>query len=60
MNKQFFIAQWQAAIGWTWTFTTQALIVVAGGSAVFISLHVFGAAWRARGVPGWVNPEFDS
>ncbi|XRM45399.1 hypothetical protein ABZX51_008495 [Aspergillus tubingensis] len=56
----FFIAQWQAAIGWTWTFTTQALIVVAGGSAVFISLHVFGAAWRARGVPGWVNPEFDS
>ncbi|BCS11834.1 hypothetical protein ALUC_41174S [Aspergillus luchuensis] len=56
----FFIAQWQAAIGWTWTFTTQALIVVAGGSGVFISLHVFGAAWRARGVPGWVNPEFDS
>ncbi|GLA05980.1 hypothetical protein AnigIFM60653_006501 [Aspergillus niger] len=56
----FFIAQWQAAIGWTWTFTTQALIVVAGGCGVFISLHVFGAAWRAKGVPGWVNPEFDS
>ncbi|PYH90604.1 MFS transporter [Aspergillus ellipticus CBS 707.79] len=57
----FFISQWQAAVGWTWTFTTQALIVLIAGTGVFVSLHVFGGRWRARaGVPGWVNPEFDS
>ncbi|PYI04563.1 MFS transporter [Aspergillus sclerotiicarbonarius CBS 121057] len=56
----FFIAQWEAAVGWTWTFTTQALITLVAGTGIFISLHVFGPSWRARAVPGWVNPEFDS
>ncbi|RAK99529.1 putative MFS transporter [Aspergillus ibericus CBS 121593] len=56
----FFIAQWEAAVGWTWTFTTQALITLVAGTGIFVSLHVFGPSWRARAVPGWVNPEFDS
>ncbi|OOF93173.1 hypothetical protein ASPCADRAFT_151615 [Aspergillus carbonarius ITEM 5010] len=56
----FFIAQWEGAVGWTWTFITQALITLVVGTGIFISLHVFGPSWRARAVPGWVNPEFDS
>ncbi|KAF4152129.1 hypothetical protein CNMCM6069_002551 [Aspergillus lentulus] len=57
----FFIAQWQAATGYTWTFTTQALIVAVGGTAVFALLHWFGASMRKMSpVPSWVNPEFDS
>ncbi|KAL2865160.1 putative MFS transporter [Aspergillus lucknowensis] len=57
----FFIAPWQAAAGWTWTFTAQALVVVGAGSALFGLLWRFGAVLRARAaLPGWVNPEFDS
>ncbi|KAG2417756.1 hypothetical protein HFD88_008975 [Aspergillus terreus] len=57
----FFIANWQAAVGWTWTFTAQALIVVVAGTAVFLILQRFGALLRAKApVPSWVNPEFDS
>ncbi|KAF9893223.1 hypothetical protein FE257_011646 [Aspergillus nanangensis] len=57
----FFIATWQAASGWTWTFTTQGLIVLVGGTLVFAGLQRFGAVLRAKApVPSWVNPEFDS
>jgi hypothetical protein len=57
----FFIAQWQATAGYTWTFTTQALIVAVAGTAVFALLHWFGASMRKKSpVPSWVNPEFDS
>lgn len=56
----FFIAQWQATAGYTWTFATQALIVAVAGTAVFAFLHWFGASMRKRSpVPSWVNPEFD-
>ncbi|KAL4889583.1 major facilitator superfamily domain-containing protein [Aspergillus ambiguus] len=57
----FFIANWQAAVGWTWTFTTQALIVVVAGTAIFLVLQRFGTTLRAKApVPSWVNPEFDT
>ncbi|GMF77776.1 unnamed protein product [Aspergillus oryzae] len=61
-NKiQFFIANWQASSGWTWTFTAQALIVLVAGTGVFAVLQRYGAFLRSRAkVPGWVNPEFDS
>ncbi|CAG8893645.1 unnamed protein product [Penicillium egyptiacum] len=56
----FFIASWQASSGWTRTFTTQGLIVLAGGGVVFGVLHKFGARMRAKAPePSWVNPEFD-
>ncbi|KAL4965558.1 putative MFS transporter [Aspergillus stella-maris] len=57
----FFISPWVDAVGYTWTFTTQALIVVIPGTALFLGLQWFGARIRGRAaVPGWVNPEFDS
>ncbi|KAL4943620.1 hypothetical protein BDV06DRAFT_234500 [Aspergillus oleicola] len=57
----FFISPWVDAVGYTWTFTTQALIVVVPGTALFLVLQRYGAVIRARApVPGWVNPEFDS
>ncbi|GIJ99781.1 hypothetical protein Aspvir_003784 [Aspergillus viridinutans] len=57
----FFIAQWQATAGYTWTFTTQALIVAIAGTAVFALLHWFGTTMRKKSpLPSWVNPEFDS
>ncbi|KAF9245123.1 hypothetical protein DTO027I6_9190 [Penicillium roqueforti] len=56
----FFIANWQASSGWTWTFTAQGLIVLGGGFLVFGGLHMFGAWMRAKAPqPSWVNPEFD-
>ncbi|CAL5870809.1 uncharacterized protein PFLUO_LOCUS5049 [Penicillium psychrofluorescens] len=57
----FFIASWEASSGWTWTFTTQALIVLAGGGMLFGLLHRYGAWMRAKAPqPSWVNSEFDS
>lgn len=57
----FFIANWQASSGWTWTFTAQALIVLIAGTGVFAALQRYGAFLRAKSpVPKWVNPEFDS
>ncbi|KAJ5563416.1 hypothetical protein N7535_008580 [Penicillium sp. DV-2018c] len=56
----FFIASWQESCGWTWTFTTQGIIVLVGGCLVFGGLHRFGAWMRAKAPqPSWVNPEFD-
>ncbi|CAG8168250.1 unnamed protein product [Penicillium nalgiovense] len=56
----FFIASWQESSGWTWTFTTQGLIILAGGCVVFGVLHKFGAWMRVKAPqPSWVNPEFD-
>lgn len=60
-QRQFFIAPWQESTGWTWTFTTQALIVVVLSGTGLAALQRFGASWRARApVPAWVNAEFDS
>ncbi|KAL3470692.1 major facilitator superfamily domain-containing protein [Aspergillus californicus] len=57
----FFITPWQESVGWTWTFTTQALIVLGPGTVLFACLQRFGAVLRAKvAMPGWVNPEFDS
>ncbi|KAE8350690.1 major facilitator superfamily domain-containing protein [Aspergillus coremiiformis] len=57
----FFIADWQASSGWTWTFIAQGLIVLVGGTGLFAVLQRYGAFLRAKApVPGWVNPEFDS
>ncbi|KAL5343166.1 major facilitator superfamily domain-containing protein [Aspergillus crustosus] len=57
----FFITPWQESAGWTWTFTTQALIVVIPGGLLFAGLQRYGAVLRAKvALPGWVNPEFDS
>ncbi|KAF7718494.1 Uncharacterized protein PECH_003698 [Penicillium ucsense] len=57
----FFIAPWQASDGWTWTFTTQGLIVLIGGFLVFGALHKFGGIMRGKAAqPSWVNPEYDS
>ncbi|KAJ6022261.1 Major facilitator superfamily domain general substrate transporter [Penicillium herquei] len=56
----FFIASWEASVGWTWTFTTQALIVIIGGGLVMGTLHKFGGWMRGKAPqPSWVNPEFD-
>ncbi|KAJ5919907.1 Major facilitator superfamily domain general substrate transporter [Penicillium verhagenii] len=56
----FFIASWQESMGWTWTFTTQALIVIVGGSLVMGTLHRYGAWMREKAPqPSWVNPEYD-
>ncbi|KAJ5496292.1 Major facilitator superfamily domain general substrate transporter [Penicillium fimorum] len=56
----FFIASWQASSGWTWTFTVQGLITLAGGCTIFGLLHKFGAWMRGKAPqPSWVNPEFD-
>ncbi|KAI9371809.1 major facilitator superfamily domain-containing protein [Aspergillus egyptiacus] len=56
----FFIAPWHESVGWTWTFTTQALIVLVPGTLLFAGLQKFGAALRAKvPMPSWVNPEFD-
>ncbi|KAJ5653260.1 Major facilitator superfamily domaingeneral substrate transporter [Penicillium lividum] len=56
----FFIASWQTSMGWTWTFTTQALIVLAGGGLLIASLHKYGARMREIAPkPSWVNPEYD-
>ncbi|KAE8154933.1 major facilitator superfamily domain-containing protein [Aspergillus avenaceus] len=57
----FFVANWQASSGWTWTFTAQALIVLLAGTVIFAGLQRYGALLRARApMPGWVNPEYDS
>ncbi|KAJ6119574.1 hypothetical protein N7523_003854 [Penicillium sp. IBT 18751x] len=57
----FFIASWEASVGWTWTFTTQALIVFVGGGLAFGALHIYGAQMRAKAPqPSWVNPEYDT
>ncbi|KAL4920520.1 major facilitator superfamily domain-containing protein [Aspergillus aurantiobrunneus] len=57
----FFIAPWQESVGWTWTFTTQALIVVVPGTVLFAGLQRYGAVLRAKApMPSWVNPEFNS
>ncbi|CEJ58740.1 hypothetical protein PMG11_07387 [Penicillium brasilianum] len=56
----FFIAPWQASVGWTWTFTAQGLIVLLGGAVLFGFLHRFGGFMRSKGPqPSWVNPEYD-
>ncbi|KAJ5160155.1 uncharacterized protein N7482_007159, partial [Penicillium canariense] len=56
----FFIAPWEVSVGWTWTFTSQALIVLVGGCLVFGILHKYGAWMRKRAPqPSWVNPEYD-
>lgn len=61
LGFQFFIASWEASSGWTWTFTAQALIVLAGGGMLFGLLHRYGAWMRAKAPqPSWVNSEFDS
>ncbi|KAJ6110505.1 Major facilitator superfamily domain general substrate transporter [Penicillium sp. IBT 16267x] len=56
----FFIANWEASMGWTWTYTTQALIVIVGGALVMGTLHRYGAWMREKApLPSWVNPEYD-
>ncbi|KAJ6164966.1 hypothetical protein N7470_003638 [Penicillium chermesinum] len=56
----FFIAAWEAAVGWTWTFTTQALIMVSLSTLLMIILHKYGAWIREHSPePSWVNPEYD-
>ncbi|KAL4867519.1 hypothetical protein BDV12DRAFT_209789 [Aspergillus spectabilis] len=57
----FFITPWQVSAGWTWTFATQALIVVIPGGLLFAGLQRYGGLLRSKApMPGWVNPEFDS
>ncbi|OJI95949.1 hypothetical protein ASPVEDRAFT_145481 [Aspergillus versicolor CBS 583.65] len=57
----FFITPWQESVGWTWTFTAQALVVVIPGSMLFAGLQLYGATLRATApMPSWVNPEFDA
>ncbi|KAL3432598.1 major facilitator superfamily domain-containing protein [Aspergillus tetrazonus] len=59
--QKFFITPWQESIGWTWTFTTQALIVVGPAALLFVALQRYGAKIRGlAGMPSWVNPEYDS
>jgi hypothetical protein len=60
-NVKFFITPWQESVGWTWTFTTQALIVVGPAALLFVALQRYGAKIRGLvGMPSWVNPEYDS
>ena len=58
--QQFFIADWEAVAGWTWTFTAQALIMLFLSTLFVFILHKYGAWMRGRSPkPSWVNPEYD-
>lgn len=54
----FFIAPWVDSVGYTWTFSGQALISLCVILPVTAIVHKFGAVWRAkRGDPSWTSPE---
>ncbi|KAF8418086.1 major facilitator superfamily domain-containing protein [Tirmania nivea] len=54
----FFITPWVDKVGYTWTFSGQALISLAVIIPVTIFAHKFGAVWRAkRGDPSWTGAE---
>lgn len=57
----FFIVPWVDSQGFTMTFAVQGILTFFVSVPALGALHYFGARLRARcGVPGWVNPEFDS
>ncbi|KAK5077894.1 hypothetical protein LTR51_000076 [Lithohypha guttulata] len=57
----FFIAPWQASVGWTWCFATQGIIVAFGALPVIAALQKFGPSMRqSNGAPIFLNPEHDS
>jgi uncharacterized membrane protein YraQ (UPF0718 family) len=56
----FFIAQWVATMGYTWTFATHGMIIVFFVLPVLVLVHRFGSRVRAVcGAPDWVDPEYD-
>ena len=57
----FFIVQWQATSGYTWTFAAQGIITFFFCVPAIALVQYFGPGLRkAAGTPGWVNPEYDS
>ncbi|KAL8730550.1 MAG: hypothetical protein Q9166_004004 [cf. Caloplaca sp. 2 TL-2023] len=57
----FFIAPWQAASGFTWTFAAQGIITFFASVPVIAALQYWGGYLRAvAGQPRWVNPEYDA
>lgn len=57
----FFIAPWANRVGFTWTFSAQALITVSVMVPVTIGLQRFGPAMREwRGPPSWISPEYST
>ncbi|KAI9795401.1 MAG: hypothetical protein M1833_007189 [Piccolia ochrophora] len=57
----FFIAPWQTASGFTWTFAAQGIITFFASVPALAALHKYGPVLRAKsGQPGWLNPEFDN
>jgi hypothetical protein len=58
---KFFIASWQAAHGFTWSFAAQGIITFFISMPVLAFLHRYGPWLREKSGPmGWVDPEFDS
>ncbi|RPB28202.1 MFS general substrate transporter [Terfezia boudieri ATCC MYA-4762] len=52
----FFIAPWVDKVGYTWTFSGQALISLTVIIPVTIIVHIFGVVWRKkRGDPSWAG-----
>lgn len=61
MLLQFFIAPWQTANGWTWTFAAQGILTFFLSVPSIALLHRFGPMLRNQsGQMGWVNPEYDT
>ncbi|KAI9751275.1 MAG: hypothetical protein M4579_006128 [Chaenotheca gracillima] len=57
----FFIAPWETASGFTWTFAAQGIITFFASVPVIALLHKYGPSIRAKnGDPSWVNPEYDT
>ncbi|RPA88014.1 major facilitator superfamily transporter [Ascobolus immersus RN42] len=54
----FFIAYWVEAVGYSWAFSTQALITLIMIPVVFV-LQRYGGSWREKvGEPDWVSSEY--
>ncbi|KAF2498030.1 MFS transporter [Lophium mytilinum] len=57
----FFIAPWVTAQGYTWTFAVQGIITFWFCVPALACVHYFGPKMRQwSGMPGWVNPEYDT
>ena len=58
---QVFIAEWVAAYNYTTVFTVAGITTFGLSVPVIALVHKFGPKIRERsGVPGWVNPEYDT
>jgi hypothetical protein len=60
-TNPFFITPSVSSEGYTWTFAVQGIITFWFCVPALVCIHRFGPKLRAwAGLPGWVNPEYDS